>query len=231
MPIIELCKASDAGARGSHSHAGYLNWSLGYDERKALEKLGPGAADCQGPTAYWTRLTHVGLCLKDYERNGYDDSDFHMIVWDPKAHEPKDICFASTRGWSYPCYGSSADATPEVRADYDLYQDGMARIYKMAERKERAKALRAELAGLRVAARTHKVPYSKLLKARRTSSQWSAIQYLLTAKIRSGFKVSLRQHVIDWFLEPTPKYHTPLSKRQVEYVPVSDKRRGHYAYG
>jgi hypothetical protein len=64
----------------------------------------------------WLYDTHVGLCLEDFERNGYDDSDFCMKVWNPETRCVETIEFASTRGWSYPCYGSKPDATPEVAA-------------------------------------------------------------------------------------------------------------------
>lgn len=228
MPIIELCNATDEGARGAHNGAGHMCWSMSYDERREREKAGL-PIDCQGPTAYWTRLTHVGLCLRDYEHNGTDDSDFHMIVWDPVANEPKDICFASTRGWSYPCYGSAPDATPDVVEKYQLYLDGIQRIYKMEARKAKAAELRAMRNALKVATRTHKVPYQKVLKARR-SLQWEQIKYLLTAPIRSKFKKSLRQHVIDWFNDPNPAYQTPLSKKQLAYAVPSEPLYGRRRY-
>ena len=81
--------------------------------------------------------SHVGLCLEDRERNGYDDSDFYMVVWNPEKGEPESIEFASTRGWSYPCYGSSPDATPEVRAAYRAYLDRLE-----ASRRKRAQEIR-----------------------------------------------------------------------------------------
>jgi len=73
-------------------------------------------------TPYWTWHEYVGLCLRDREHNGYDDSDFWMTVWDAEKGAPEEICFASTRGWSYPSYGSFVDATPEVRAAYDAWK-------------------------------------------------------------------------------------------------------------
>jgi hypothetical protein len=69
----------------------------------------------------WLYDTHVGLCLREYERNGYDDSDFFMVTWDPVKKQPETIMFATTRGWCYPCMGSSVDASPEIRAEYDAY--------------------------------------------------------------------------------------------------------------
>src|ERR1700748_532986 len=62
--------------------------------------------------------THVGLCLADRSYNGFDDSDFYMLVWNEEKGEAEEICFATTRGWSYPAYGSWVDATDEVKAKY-----------------------------------------------------------------------------------------------------------------
>lgn len=70
----------------------------------------------------WLYDSHIGLCLFDREMNGYDDSDFYMTVWNDEKQEPEEIMFASTRGWTYPCYGSKPDATPEVRAKYEAWK-------------------------------------------------------------------------------------------------------------
>lgn len=115
MPIINFSfKPSDvpAGAANvraalhSHTHSRYIDGKY---------------HDVPGPTAIWLWDTHVGLCISDRERNGYDDSDFFMLVWDQEAGKPEEIMFATTRGWSYPSYGSQPDATPEVRALYDAW--------------------------------------------------------------------------------------------------------------
>ncbi len=69
----------------------------------------------------WLYDTHVGICLFESERNGYNDSDFYMTFWDEETQQPKSYEFASTRGWCYPCLASAADATPEVVAKYDAW--------------------------------------------------------------------------------------------------------------
>jgi hypothetical protein len=66
----------------------------------------------------YTKTTHKGLVLQTYERNGYDDSDFYAVVWNEDKGCCEHICYASTRGWSYP-NGASVDATPEVVAKAD----------------------------------------------------------------------------------------------------------------
>lgn len=90
---------------------------------------------CSDPATHWcwtpervaaftlyTYETHNGLCIREYERNGYNDSDFYMVVWNEADQKPQSIEFASTRGWSYPCLGSYVDATPEVLAKYEAYE-------------------------------------------------------------------------------------------------------------
>ena len=63
--------------------------------------------------------THVGLCLRERERNMHDDSDFYMLVWNEELEVPEEICFASTRGWCYPSMASHVDATAEVIEKWD----------------------------------------------------------------------------------------------------------------
>lgn len=64
--------------------------------------------------------SHVGLVLGVEERNGYDDSDFYAIVWDPVKGCPDRIEYATTRGWTYPNH-ASVDASPDVKAAYQRY--------------------------------------------------------------------------------------------------------------
>lgn len=89
---------------------------------EALEK-GTNVRRCEMSTSrdLWLYDTYVGLCISDREHNGYDDSDFYMMIWDNEKECPEEIMFATTRGWTYPCYGSSPDATPEILEKYRLY--------------------------------------------------------------------------------------------------------------
>lgn len=104
---------------------------------------------------YWLYDTHVGLCIRDHEYNGRDDSDFYMTVWNAETNSPDEICFASTRGWSYPCYGSSADATPEVMAQYNAWRERIAQAAR--ERRAREEAARPDKGKLLRVARGRKV--------------------------------------------------------------------------
>jgi hypothetical protein len=91
------------------------------------------STDGNGLTIF-TWHTHVGLCVADREMNGYDDSDWYMTVYEPATDSFREIMFATTRGWSYPSYGSRPDATPEVIAKWKAYQEARAESW----RKEKA---------------------------------------------------------------------------------------------
>lgn len=81
----------------------------------------------------WSIHTYIGRCLEDREANGYDDSDWYMTVVTPDG-KYEEICFASTRGWTYPSYGSRPDASPELMAEYRAYLE--ARYEASRQRRE-----------------------------------------------------------------------------------------------
>jgi hypothetical protein len=66
----------------------------------------------------YTVTTHVGMVVNMREMNGYHDSDFLATVYEPDTDSFREICYASTRGWSY-ANGASVDATPEVKARWE----------------------------------------------------------------------------------------------------------------
>jgi hypothetical protein len=93
--------------------------------KEEAEKL--GGINIRQNTAYgtdnlWLYDTHIGVCIHDREHNGYDDSDFYMLVWNEEKQYAEEICFASTRGWAYPCYASKPDATKEVMDKYNAWK-------------------------------------------------------------------------------------------------------------
>lgn len=123
MPIIHFTWKPTEIPAGSANVQGHIE--RGRKTRGFYNEEGryvDSGEELYGPHVMWTWHTHVGLCLRDREANGYHDSDFYMLVWDEAKGAPHEICFASTRGWSYPSYGSSVDATPEVRAKYEAWQ-------------------------------------------------------------------------------------------------------------
>lgn len=65
--------------------------------------------------------THVGLVVSLFEENGYHDSDFFAMVWNPETRSLKRILYDTTRGAMYG--GASVDATPEVLAEVDAMRE------------------------------------------------------------------------------------------------------------
>lgn len=63
---------------------------------------------------------YQGQVIREYERNGYDDSDFYAVVWDEEKQEPRHIQWGTTRAWTYAC-GCVVDATPEVIEKYNAW--------------------------------------------------------------------------------------------------------------
>lgn len=215
MPIIHLGTQADIGKPNFAYHL--LNQD--YEVYDAAIPMGQRPVKL-GPNVYATYESHHGLCLEDFERNGYDDSDWYMVVWNPEKREPETILFASTRGWSYPCYGSKPDASEETLAAYAQYRDAESRL---AFRRNR-EAKRIELCAIRdtakAIAKAAGVPVGKVLKLRRNLGRegFEAVSGLFTKAIRSNFKLSLKAQVVSWLVDPAPKYATPLSKKQLGYI-------------
>lgn len=88
-------------------------------------------------------VTWEGAVLALREMNGPDDSDFYAVVWDAAAGAPRDVYYATTRGWTY--YNSAAvDATPDVRAAYDAWHAVRRIEYEAAAAEAEAAAAEAE---------------------------------------------------------------------------------------
>ena len=65
---------------------------------------------------------YEGCVLRTYERNGYDDSDWYAVCWDPEKEAVVDVLYDTTRAGG----GGSAvvDATEDVlRKAYRFYKD------------------------------------------------------------------------------------------------------------
>lgn len=170
--------------------------------------------------AYTTYTSHHGLCIKSYERNGYDDSDFFMIVWNEEAGKPETIEFASTRGWSYPCYGSDADATPEIMAKYKAWEIQRAAEIKACERREAAGILAEFRSKAKQIAKAHGVSYCKLIALRKVYGMEKTLSIfaLFNSGVRSNFKLSLRAQCANWANAAAPKYDKPFSPKQLSYI-------------
>lgn len=165
--------------------------------------------------------THQGLCLYDWEANGYDDSDFYMMVWNPEKARPEPICFATTRGWSYPSYGSKPDATPEVIAAWEAYKAAEKVRSAKAKRDEQAKQLRHQhRVELALTAR-----YGFTIKALRNLKRAEgqdrferAVHLLASSKLRSNFKLDFQKKLAEWLKESNHQYASPFTVRQWDCV-------------
>lgn len=117
MALVHMASNTDAdfpdGAYCPIKRAGDA-WYDGYSGTP----LGQLIEGTSRPHALVLYITHEGLCIKEREDNGRDDSDFFMTLWDWEAMAPYEVQFATTRGWCYPCLGSRADATGDVLAAY-----------------------------------------------------------------------------------------------------------------
>lgn len=177
--------------------------------------------DCAGPCRpMWTYETQVGKCLYEREHNMRDDSDFYMTYWDEAQERPVNVMFATTRGWSYPAMASRVDATPEVKAKYEAWRKEQARLHQIEMRKAQAAALRAKRAELQALASDFNVSYFGLLRLRKAYAPAALdnVLRLFGKRVRNSFRLKMRQQVIDWCNCPAPKYPTPLSRKQMEYV-------------
>lgn len=220
MAIIRLGDAKDIGKPGFSYHL--LNQDFTDDIGADGAYLGYGKGPIKlGPNVYATYLSHEGLCVRDFERNGYHDSDFYMVVWNPEKHELETIEFASTRGWSYPCYGSWVDATPEVLRDVANYTDAMERLNHMSKFKADVERLcRLRSIAKEVAERNgfHHTRLTGLRKVMNLTDLGAIINLIDNPRIRSPFKIKLRTQVLAWLKDTKPKYNTPLSKKQMTYI-------------
>lgn len=133
MPIVSMAhNYQEAIERGSNVHLyrdNHVNRTLVlYSDGVPMLNLNPSIPLEEQGQGYeyspliWLYENYHGLCLYEREYNGYNDSDFYMVVWNPETQKTESHEFASTRGWSYPCYASHADATPEVLAAYEQFK-------------------------------------------------------------------------------------------------------------
>lgn len=99
---------------------------------------GASLIHADGFDAYY-RVAYVGQVISLGERNGYHDSDFYAVVWNPEKGWTETVVYASTRG---PSGAANAwiDATPEVVAAVDAYHLAAAARRAALAREAAAKA-------------------------------------------------------------------------------------------
>jgi hypothetical protein len=98
-------------------------------------EMGSSPSDANG----YHEVSYEGAVISLREMNGYDDSDFYALVWDDAAGAPKEIQYATTRGWTYN-NSAGVDATPEVLAKYEAYEAALAKKRQVARLMAYAKA-------------------------------------------------------------------------------------------
>jgi hypothetical protein len=173
--------------------------------------------------SYSVYLTHVGMCVYQYERNMYDDSDFFMVVWNEETQSANTIMFATTRGWSYPCYGSDVDASDEIKSKYKAWNQAEESKIRKAARAKKAALLIRERQEQKVAATVCNityVQYRKLFKAFNFNNDImkSIVALLKTKKFRSTFREGIAKQIRDWVVQDVPKHSAPLSQKQLQYI-------------
>lgn len=177
----------------------------------------PLVSDYDFPMVLWEE--YVGKCLSDREQNMYDDSNFYMTVWDDETNSPKEIMFATTRGWSYPSYASSPDASDDVISKYEAYRIKEIETTRKMQRKAAANDLRDLRKKVSLVAKENDIPYNKLMRLVLISNRKEVdLLGLFGGRIRSKFKLSIRQQIVNWLKDNNPKYNFPLSPRQMIYL-------------
>lgn len=174
--------------------------------------------------------THHGKCLFETERNGYDDSDFLMTIWDEEENSPRSIMFGTTRFWTYPTInGSFADATDEVKAKYQSWCEEREQERQQAVRNNRAEYLRKIRHTEAKVVSEYNVSPKVLIKLRkafggfmRVGAQYDTygniINFITNRRIRSKFKLSIKTQVIEWMQSDNPQYDKPLSPKQLQFI-------------
>lgn len=86
-------------------------------------------------------IAWAGCVLAAGEHNYYDDSDFYAVVWDDAKNGPREVEYASTRGWTY-ANSATMDATDEVKAAYAAWHRAQAARRQAEWEAAEAKTLR-----------------------------------------------------------------------------------------
>lgn len=178
-PHLTLARAVANDARGC-SH-----WNETAEDFRARGVLvDEHAVEIDGES-YDRHTTHVGMVLADIEHNGYDDSDFCAVVWTGEG--TREVCYGTTR-YGYPRgNGAIVDATPEVRAEYDAWREGLRRGRAFAEAE-------AEAARPRVGSRVVVTRGRKVAKGTRGVVMWvGTARYGASVRTRVGIATSDRR--------------------------------------
>jgi hypothetical protein len=158
-----------------------------------------------------TYESNKGMCVREREKNSYDDSDFYMTVWSEETQSAYSFQFATTRFWTYPCMGSSVDASPEIMEKFqkwEAYQSRKARVLKIRRFRQEQFQI----------ARECNVTFKQLTELRVACVYEQVVPLLKTKKFRSEFRQSMANQVREWLNSTERKFKTPLSFKQLAYL-------------
>jgi hypothetical protein len=155
-----------------------------------------------------------GRVVAEYERNGYDDSDFMAVVYDEATCEFRHVMYATTRGWTY-ANSCVVDAPDCVMALYGAYLKGLEASAKRQAKAELVAGL--EKGGLSEVA---VAGWLEVYGIRNSSEVVARMRKLVSSKPRNGFRKSLKEQIVKWLETPIADraYGSPLSIRQMQYV-------------
>lgn len=149
-----------------------------------------------------------GRVVNTREDNGYHDSDFFATYLTDEGT----FCeyqYATTRGWTY-ANNAVIDATDDVAKDYQKMLAFLAESRRQAVEIMKDK----EAASCNIT----REQYDKLCNTYRDTASRNAIFKLLSSNLRSSFRIQLANQVREWLENENPKYDTPLSAKQLQYV-------------
>ena len=163
-------------------------------------------------TDYHGNASYVGKVVSTYEDNGYHDSYFYAVVWDDDAKAPRKI---ETHSTAFSCgkAGASVDATPERQAAYAAWMAAITRRATIKAKLER----RAIVHSIARVANVRPSRVGRLRDAYSRPDVREAVEKLVVSRprMRSKFRASLADQVIDWLKSDNPHYDRPLSPNQL----------------
>lgn len=151
---------------------------------------------------------YKGVCLFKWERSEYHDSDFYMRVWDHDKGIYKDVRTGTTRG-AFPDVIETVDATEDV-----------IKLYQEAKKQEAQKEIEKQIQfrrGQYAKMKLNQEQGDRLFDAI-GENNWYPIFKLLSSNIRSNFRKSLKEQILYWLSDDNPKYKSPLSNKQIQYL-------------
>lgn len=151
----------------------------------------PGAKPSEHFPGVFLRETHRGLVVSLFERNGYDDSDFFAVVWNPEGQRCETISYATTRGWTY-ANGAKIDASPEVIAAARQWQDAQRSEWRAVINKH---ASRIPAKGSRVIVRLTRGK-NKHLNGKTGVIFWTGEGYGYNAPPRAGVEIDGQRYFL-----------------------------------